>query len=330
MSREARSLLRGHEPRRLVGRRTAVRSSSTPKRRTAWPSRSCGIFAACAFRSIHPPDDEGVELVEHLRRIGCTVEAPWPIPDALRRQRDVVAAHHRPREPRRSIQRLCRNQQRNQSPTLIAIVGYEDPSTLQLVLEAGALRRDRAPDPAVRTAHQSHRSPAVSGSSGAKPRSGCGRSSASSPACQNIQKAKVHPDGKTGPDRRRSATNHSPAGDGKAYHRWRTWQSRSSTQTSYCNRVRKVFSFLLADSAMLRAFARTTNDVGPTRLGSPRGPSRILAGFFVSCDGHATVDRLITSAGARLGHERDVLTGADSRCAGGRTGEVFTTSWGDV
>ena len=35
---------------------------------------------------IHQPDDEGVELVEHLRRIGCTVEAQWPIPDASRRQ----------------------------------------------------------------------------------------------------------------------------------------------------------------------------------------------------------------------------------------------------
>ncbi len=85
---------------------------------------------------IHQPDDEGVELVEHLRRIGCTVEAQWPIPDAFSPTADVVLLTI-DYESRDNLCRLLRGQQ--DQPTLIAIVGYENPSTLELVLESGAL-----------------------------------------------------------------------------------------------------------------------------------------------------------------------------------------------
>jgi AmiR/NasT family two-component response regulator len=86
---------------------------------------------------IHQPDDEGVELVEHLRRIGCTVEAQWPIPDTFPPTADVVLLTI-DYESRDDLLRLLRGQQ-DQKPTLIAVVGYESPSTLQLVLESGAL-----------------------------------------------------------------------------------------------------------------------------------------------------------------------------------------------
>jgi AmiR/NasT family two-component response regulator len=86
---------------------------------------------------IHQPDDEGVELVEHLRRIGCTVEAQWPIPDTFSPTADVVLLTI-DYESRDDLLRLLRGQQ-DQKPTLIAVVGYESPSTLQLVLESGAL-----------------------------------------------------------------------------------------------------------------------------------------------------------------------------------------------
>jgi two-component system, response regulator / RNA-binding antiterminator len=85
---------------------------------------------------IHPPDDEGVELVEHLRRIGCTVEAQWPIPEVFAPTTDVVLLTI-DYESRDDLHKLFRNQG-EQSPTLLAIVGYESPSTLQLVLESGA------------------------------------------------------------------------------------------------------------------------------------------------------------------------------------------------
>jgi AmiR/NasT family two-component response regulator len=86
---------------------------------------------------IHPPDSEGVELVEHLRRIGCTVEAQWPIPDAFAPTADVVLLTI-DYESRNEILKLLRSQH-EQNPTLVAVVGYENPSTLQLVLESGAL-----------------------------------------------------------------------------------------------------------------------------------------------------------------------------------------------
>ena len=84
---------------------------------------------------VHAPDVEGVDLVGHLRRIGCQVEAAWPIPDhADGADVVVLAVDH---ESRGTIQRLRRSFD-GVAPTLIAVVGYEDPSILQIVLEIGA------------------------------------------------------------------------------------------------------------------------------------------------------------------------------------------------
>ena len=85
---------------------------------------------------IHPPDSEGVSLVEHLRRIGCAVSTAWPVPETVAPAADIVllAIDHDSREP---LRRLFRGRDRI-APTLIAVVSYENPSVLQLVLEAGA------------------------------------------------------------------------------------------------------------------------------------------------------------------------------------------------
>ena len=85
---------------------------------------------------VHPPDSERIKLVEHLRRIGCMVETLWPIPECWTGSSDVMllAVEH---DVRGDIQRLLKSGD-GPRPTLIAVVGYEDPSTLQLVLEAGA------------------------------------------------------------------------------------------------------------------------------------------------------------------------------------------------
>lgn len=83
---------------------------------------------------IHAPDAEGVDLVGHLRRIGCQVDASWPIPDGTDGADVVVLAiDHESKAP---IQRLLRSFE-GATPTMIAVVGYEDPSILQIVLEAG-------------------------------------------------------------------------------------------------------------------------------------------------------------------------------------------------
>jgi AmiR/NasT family two-component response regulator len=65
------------------------------------------------------------------------VETQWPVPDCWTGNCDVMllAVEH---DVRTDIQRLLKSND-GPRPTLIAVVGYEDPSTLQLVLEAGAV-----------------------------------------------------------------------------------------------------------------------------------------------------------------------------------------------
>jgi AmiR/NasT family two-component response regulator len=85
---------------------------------------------------LHPPDADGLSLVEHLGRIGCITTTVWPLPEELSPSSDLVvlAVDHDSREP---LRRLFRGQDRL-LPTVIGIVGYENPSILQLVLEIGA------------------------------------------------------------------------------------------------------------------------------------------------------------------------------------------------
>src|SRR5271154_5166378 len=65
------------------------------------------------------------------------VETQWPVPDCWADGSDVMllAVEH---DVRSDIQRLLKSND-GVRPTLIAVVGYENPSTLQLVLESGAL-----------------------------------------------------------------------------------------------------------------------------------------------------------------------------------------------
>ncbi|WP_209856950.1 ANTAR domain-containing response regulator [Rhizobium herbae] len=86
---------------------------------------------------IHPRTSEGEFLVDHLRRIGCTVSYLWPVPPELPHGTDVVFLAMED-EARPEIERLLKSFP-NPAPTMLAIVGYENPSTLQIVLESGAL-----------------------------------------------------------------------------------------------------------------------------------------------------------------------------------------------
>lgn len=86
--------------------------------------------------AIHPSDTEGRQLVDHMKRIGCFVETVWPIPEALPENVDLVLLAVE-QEDRDALQRLIKTLT-DASPTLIAIVGYENPATLALVLESGA------------------------------------------------------------------------------------------------------------------------------------------------------------------------------------------------
>jgi AmiR/NasT family two-component response regulator len=85
---------------------------------------------------IHPPDEDGVGLVDHLRRIGCAAEAQWPLPSSFAPGTDVALLAI-DADNRSAVERLLKSHDAR-GPTLIAIVSYEDPRTLQMVIESGA------------------------------------------------------------------------------------------------------------------------------------------------------------------------------------------------
>ncbi|WP_020188158.1 ANTAR domain-containing protein [Methylopila sp. 73B] len=88
-------------------------------------------------QAIHPNDPEGKQLVDHLKRIGCFVETTWPIPEAYSDNVDLVLLTIE-QEDRDGLLKLMKSRA-DSPPTVIAIVGYENPSTLSLLLESGAL-----------------------------------------------------------------------------------------------------------------------------------------------------------------------------------------------
>lgn len=78
----------------------------------------------------------GSAFIEHLDRIGCKVTTVWPIPEGRSSGVDIalLAIDHDSRDKLRQII----GSQTTPGPTIPATVRYENPSTLQPVLEVGA------------------------------------------------------------------------------------------------------------------------------------------------------------------------------------------------
>lgn len=74
---------------------------------------------------VHPADNEGLALVEHLKRIGCSCTTTWPLPDAFSPQSDVVFLSV-DQESRDRILKLVRDAD-GKGPTLLAIGHLEEP-----------------------------------------------------------------------------------------------------------------------------------------------------------------------------------------------------------
>ncbi|WP_455925456.1 ANTAR domain-containing response regulator [Pseudomonas putida] len=81
---------------------------------------------------LHPHDAEAHIVLGHLQRIGCQVQQQWPVPERLPTGVDVVLLSIE-LDQRKAIERLVESLD-EQAPPIIAIVGYENPSMLQLVL----------------------------------------------------------------------------------------------------------------------------------------------------------------------------------------------------
>jgi AmiR/NasT family two-component response regulator len=82
---------------------------------------------------IHPQDGEARIVLDQLQRIGCIVEQRWPVPATLPDSVDVVLLAVELSQ-RLNTQALVESLS-EQAPPIIAVVGYENPSMLQLVLE---------------------------------------------------------------------------------------------------------------------------------------------------------------------------------------------------
>ena len=84
---------------------------------------------------VHPRDRSADELLQQVNRIGCSFEHMWPVPKSLPDKSDMVFVD----VTDQSAAELKAFLDRRERPvTTIAIVGYENPSTLDVILEIGA------------------------------------------------------------------------------------------------------------------------------------------------------------------------------------------------
>jgi two-component system, response regulator PdtaR len=82
---------------------------------------------------IHPRDAEGEALIDQLKRIGCNVHGVWPPPATVPPDIDTVFQFVESSEE--TVFPACSNEH---SPTLVAIVDYENPTILKRLLDSNA------------------------------------------------------------------------------------------------------------------------------------------------------------------------------------------------
>lgn len=83
---------------------------------------------------IHPDDADGMLLTQQLQRIGCQVQAFWPPVQVLPTGIDIAFIAVRPD----IIGLRFEWTQREDAPTVIAVVSYENPTIVNAVLALGA------------------------------------------------------------------------------------------------------------------------------------------------------------------------------------------------
>lgn len=83
----------------------------------------------------HPDDADGQQLTQQLRRIGCHVQAFWPPLPVLPERTDVVFLAVRPDIIDLSYGWFGGDEE---APTVIAVVNYENPTIVEMVLRIGA------------------------------------------------------------------------------------------------------------------------------------------------------------------------------------------------
>jgi len=85
---------------------------------------------------VHQRDRSGDDLLQQVNRIGCNCENAWPIPVSLQKKFDLVFIDVTD-QPVDRIKSFL-NSAGGEPPTVIALIGYENPSTLESIFEIGA------------------------------------------------------------------------------------------------------------------------------------------------------------------------------------------------
>lgn len=82
---------------------------------------------------VHPRDEDGAVLIQHLKRLGCEVQAVWPLPPVLPADWDTVFVQV---EDTPIDQLIGLVEAHN--PAIIAILTYESPTALRAIIDINA------------------------------------------------------------------------------------------------------------------------------------------------------------------------------------------------
>tara|TARA_R110002049_G_scaffold268597_1_gene445333 strand:- start:12614 stop:13216 length:603 start_codon:yes stop_codon:yes gene_type:complete len=85
---------------------------------------------------VHQRDRSADDLLQQVNRIGCNFENAWPLPEVLQKKFDLVFIDVTD-QPTSRIKSFL-NSSGHEPPTVIAVIGYENPSTLESIFEIGA------------------------------------------------------------------------------------------------------------------------------------------------------------------------------------------------
>ncbi len=118
--------------------RTMVRSGMRIAREAPQILRDLRSLRVCVF---HPRDQDGQDLTRQLERIGCQVQAFWPPLPEPPAGMDVVFMAISPDLVDADFE-WCHV---DDSPPVIAVIAYENPTVIEAVLRVGAIATVASP-----------------------------------------------------------------------------------------------------------------------------------------------------------------------------------------
>lgn len=84
---------------------------------------------------VHPRDRSADELLQQLNRIGCNFDLSWPLPKTLPEKFDFVFVDVTDQSAAKLKSFIGSSPK---LPCIVAIIGYENPSVLDVIFEIGA------------------------------------------------------------------------------------------------------------------------------------------------------------------------------------------------